>query len=85
MFDQHALADEAGAILFEKVERRLEALLAEHGASVPGELPPALQGQLLQDALVDTAAASFPTTDIDMLKHGLQSFTMQPFLRQWSG
>ena len=33
MINNHALADKAGAILFQKVERRVKALLAEHGAS----------------------------------------------------
>jgi hypothetical protein len=37
MPNPHALADKVGVILLQKVERRLEALLAEHGASDPGE------------------------------------------------
>jgi hypothetical protein len=36
MFTSDTLADKASAILFGKMERRLEALLAERGASDPG-------------------------------------------------
>jgi hypothetical protein len=43
MLNRHALAGKAGALLFENVERRLETLLAEHGAADPSELPRALQ------------------------------------------
>ena len=40
MFKPDLLADKAGAILFEKIDQRLESLLAEHGVSDPGELAP---------------------------------------------
>jgi hypothetical protein len=40
MFKPDRLAEGAGAILFEKIERRLESILAEHGFSDPSELTP---------------------------------------------
>src|SRR5215472_15908246 len=70
MFTSDILADKAGAILFEKTERRLAALLAEHGASDPGELPRALLVQLFQRAILETAVANFPAANNEMLKHG---------------
>ena len=79
MFNGDILADKASAILFEKTERRLAALLAEHGASDPGELPLDVQIQLLQRASVEAAAASFPTANLEMLQHGLRSFTHPAF------
>ena len=80
MFTTDSLADAAGAILFEKAERRLEALLAEHGAADPGELEPALRSRLFQRAFVETAAANFPTANLELLKHGLRSSTHAGFL-----
>jgi hypothetical protein len=80
MFTSDALADAAGKILFEKTERRLEALLAEHGASDPSELPRAVQSQLLLRATLETAAANFPAANLDTLKHGFQSFLHSAFL-----
>jgi hypothetical protein len=80
MFNRHGLADMAGAILLAKAEPRLEALLAEYGASDPGELPPALQSQLFQRAILETAAASFPAANLEILKHGFQSFAHSAFL-----
>jgi hypothetical protein len=61
MFNRHDLADAAGAILFQKAERRFKGLLAQHGVSNPSELPTALQEQILQRAIVETTAATFPT------------------------
>jgi hypothetical protein len=80
MFNRHGLAYAAGAILIENTERRLEALLAEHGASDPGELPRSLQRQVMQRAILETAAANFPAAKLDMLKHGLRSFAHSAFL-----
>jgi hypothetical protein len=80
MFDSDTLAEKAGAILFEKTERRLEALLAQHNASDPAQLSRSLQGQLLQRAVIETAAATFPTANLEMLKHGFRSFTHPAFL-----
>src|SRR5215472_9479164 len=80
MFNGAILAAKAGAILFEKSERRLAALLAEHGASDPGELPRALQSQLLQRAILGTAAANFPAANLEILKHGFRSLTHSAFL-----
>jgi len=80
MFSSNTLADEASTILFEKAERQLEALLAEHGASDPTELPLALQRQLLQRAIAETATPSVPEAKLEMFKHGLQSFIHPAFL-----
>jgi hypothetical protein len=80
MINPYALADKAGAILLQKVEQRLEALLAEHGASDPGELSRALQSQLLRSAILETAAANFPAANLEMLKHGFRSFTHSAFI-----
>jgi hypothetical protein len=52
MFNRHALADKADAILFEKAEPRLAALFAEHGASHPRELPPAVASEIFQRAVI---------------------------------
>jgi hypothetical protein len=80
MFNSDPLANKAGAILIQKTEPRLEALLAQHGASDPGELPRAVQGQLLQRATLETAAINFPAGNLEMLKHGLQSLLHSAFL-----
>ena len=79
MFQCNPLAEKASAILFEKAEQRLEGLLAEHGARDPGELPAPLQLQLLESAIVGTAATTFPTGNLEMLKHGFRSFTHSAF------
>ena len=80
MFNRHGLADAAGAILFQKAERRFGGLLAQHGVSNPSELPTALQEQILQRAIVETAAATFPTANIEMLNHGFRSSAHSAFL-----
>jgi hypothetical protein len=55
MFQSDPLA-EAGAILFEKAEQRLAALLGKHGAQHRGGLPRPLQLELAERALLETAA-----------------------------
>ena len=80
MLNDHALADCAGAILIEKAERRLDALLAEHGVSDPKELPPATAFEIFQRAVIETAAATFPAANVEMLKHGCRSFGHSAFL-----
>ena len=79
MFQCNPLAEKASAILFEKAEQRLEGLLAEHGARDPGELPAPLQLQLLESAIVGTAANTFPTGNLEMLKHGFHGFAHPAF------
>jgi hypothetical protein len=79
MFNHHALADRAGAILFEKAELRMNALLAEHGVSDPKELPPATAFEIFQRAVIETAAATFPTANVEMLTHGFRSFAHPAF------
>jgi hypothetical protein len=80
MFTSDTLADKAGALLFQRAERRLEALLAEHGASNSGDLPRTLQAQLLQRAILETGAANFPAVNFEMLKHGFGSFLHPAFI-----
>jgi hypothetical protein len=75
MFNRHGLADAAGAILFQKAERHFEGLLAQHGVSNPSE-----QEQILQRAIVETTAATFPTANIEMLSHGFRSHAHSAFL-----
>src|SRR5712671_3053941 len=81
MFNRHDLADAAGAILLQKAERRFEGLVAQHGVSNPSELPTALQERILHSAIVETAAATFPTANIEMLKHGFRSCAHSAFRR----
>ena len=59
MFTSDPLA-EAGAILFEKAERRLAALLGKHGAQHPGGLPRPLQLQLAERAHYSRRLRPFP-------------------------
>ncbi len=80
MFDGHAFADSVGALFFKKAEARLGALLAEYGVSDPSELPLDVQGEILQRAIVETAAANFPTANIAALRHGFRSFTHPAFI-----
>jgi hypothetical protein len=80
MFNSDTLANTASAILFAKAGRRLETLLAEHGASRPGELPGPLQSQLLQRAILETAAANFPAANLQQMDHGFRSFAHSAFI-----
>src|SRR5690349_2491540 len=73
------LADTAAAILFEKAEPRLNALLAAHDASHAEQLPEAMSREIFRRALVETAAADFPCADLEALSHGIQSFTHSAF------
>jgi hypothetical protein len=73
MFNRHALADKAGAVLFEKAEPRMNAFLAEHGVSDPKELPPAVASEIFRRAVIETAAAHFPGADLELLGHGFRS------------
>jgi hypothetical protein len=57
-----------------KIERRLEAILTEYGASDPGKLPRALQAELLRRAILETAV-DFPTAN--------RSFMNLVFVRAW--
>jgi hypothetical protein len=65
--------DEIPPVLI-KIERRMEALLAEYGASDPGELSRALQGEILQRAILE-AAVDFPNAN--------RSFMHPAFIRAW--
>jgi hypothetical protein len=83
MINRHALAGKAGALLFEKTDRRFEALLAKHGASDPSEMPRAVQGDILRRAIVETSAAHFPTADLHALDHGTRSLMHPAFIPAW--
>jgi len=83
MFNRHAPADKAGAILFEKAEPRLSALLAEHGALHPRELPPAVASEIFRRAVIETAGANFPTANHEALGHGIRSFVHPAFVPAW--
>ena len=93
MFNRHALAGEVGPRLIEnvdghsealhaleKVERRLEALLAEHGVSDPSELPRAVQLEILRRAMLDTAVTHFPMADLETLDHHARSLPHPAFI-----
>jgi hypothetical protein len=80
MSDRHAFADAVGALLFEKAEPRLNALLAKHGAADPGEMPRMIAAQIAQQALLETTAANFPQADLGLLGRGLRSFAHPAFL-----
>jgi hypothetical protein len=52
MLDPHGFARQAGALLFEKAERRLDTLPREYGVSDPVDLPPHLAAEFMRRALV---------------------------------
>ena len=79
MFQSAPLAERASAILFQNTEQQLGALLAEHGARDPSELPRPLQLQLLESAMIGAAATSFPTGDLEMVQQGFRSVTDPAF------
>jgi hypothetical protein len=79
MFQTDILAEKASTILLEKTEQRLEALLAEHGAQDPGEPPRAVQLRLVEGAMLEVAATTFPTGNLEMLKHGFRSVAHPAF------
>ena len=79
MFQSDPLA-EAGAILFGKTEQRLAGLIAEHGAQHHRDLPRQLQNELVERALLETAATICPTGNLEMLQHGFRSFSHPAFL-----
>ena len=85
MFNRYALAGPTGFLLLMGVERRFEALLAEHGAADPSELPRALQSELLRRAIVETAAANAPTADPKMPDHATRSLTHPLFAPPGAG
>jgi hypothetical protein len=88
MFNLHTL-DMGDACLFEKVEHRFRAFLAEHGLSHPGELPPEVRDEILRRAVIEAAVVNFPGAGLEGLSHGIKSFTHPAFLLamervQWS-
>jgi hypothetical protein len=83
MFDRHTFADRVGALFFEKAEARMDALLAEYGVSHPRDLPRAVAGEIFARAVVETAAANFPTANLELLGHGIRSFAHPAFIPAW--
>jgi hypothetical protein len=83
MFNRHAFADRVGALFFQKAEARLGVLLAEYGVSDPGELSLDVQGEVLQRAVVETAAANFPRANHRALRHGTRSIMHPAFIPAW--
>ena len=87
MTDRHAFADAAGAILMKMAETRLTALLAEYGVADRRELPLSIQNEVLQRAVVGTAAANFPTANLEAVARGIESFAHPAFFpaleRMW--
>ena len=79
MSNRQDLAETAATILFEKAQPRLNALLAEHGALHPEQLPESVSTEILRRALVETAAADFPCTDLAALSHDILSFMHSAF------
>jgi hypothetical protein len=83
MFNRHALADKAGALLFEKADRRFDVLLAERGVSDPRELPRDLQVDIIRRAMIEAAVENFPTADLEILDHHTRSLTHPAFIPAW--
>ncbi len=83
MSGKHAFADEVGALLFQIAEPRINALLAAHGATDPSELPRGLVGEILRQAVIETAATNFPTANLTALDHGCRSFVHSAFVPAW--
>src|ERR1700752_527251 len=82
MFKPDPLADKAGAIVFEKIDQRLESLLAEHGVSAQSELTPTQMNEVSQRAIAE-AAGGFPTANLGQLAHGFRSFVHPAFMPAW--
>jgi hypothetical protein len=83
MLNRHALADKAGALLFEKADRRFDALVAERGVSSPRELPRDLQVDILRRAMLEASIENFPTANLEALDHGIRSFLHPAFAPAW--
>jgi hypothetical protein len=61
--------------LIKKTAPRLTAELASRGVSSPDELPLEVARKILEDVLVATSVAHFPTADASKLLMGLRTFT----------
>jgi hypothetical protein len=83
MSDGHALASAAGAGLFQRAERRLEALLAEYGVTSFNELRREKASEIYTRAVTE-AAAEFPGADLGMVAHGARSLTNPAFISAWN-
>jgi hypothetical protein len=83
MFNRHAMADAACALLLEKARIRLTALFAEYGTFDASELPRAVQSEIFRRAIIESAAANFPTSNLQLLSHGLKSFDHPAFVPAW--
>ena len=67
MFNRDHPADEAGAPLYENVVPRVEALLAEYGASHPSELPHEVAAKILHSVLLKIVGPNCPTAALRLL------------------
>jgi hypothetical protein len=76
----HTPADLVVSIFCQDAQRRLKSLLAEHGASEPGEVPVGVQKEILRRAAVEAVAANFPAVNPDVVDHSFRSFLHPAFL-----
>jgi hypothetical protein len=83
MSDRHVFADELGALLSEIARPRINALRSEHNAAPPSGLPRAKVGKIMQQVLVETTSANFPTANFEALDHGFRSFLHPAFMPAW--
>jgi hypothetical protein len=68
----HTLADVGASMFYKELVRRVAPLLAEHGASEPGELPAAVRRECLC-RVVQSLAANFPAVNPQAVDHVLAS------------
>ena len=60
--------------LLERMQPKLDAALRAHGVESPKQLPPGVSSKIFEQAMLHTAADSFPGAQIDAMKHGLNAF-----------
>jgi hypothetical protein len=79
MSDPRALAAAAGATLFQRAERHLKVLLAEHDVTDFNELTREQANEIYIRSITG-AAAEFPGADLGMVAHGARSLTNPAFI-----
>jgi hypothetical protein len=67
MFNRDDPAEKAGVRHYEKFDSRVEALLAEYGASHPGEMPHEVAAQILHQVILKIVGPNCPTAAIRLL------------------
>ena len=80
MSNRHAFTRMDGEILFEKAALRMDALLAEYGASHSSKPPPAVELEMFRRAMVETAAVHFPGVDLEAVGYGFHACAHPAFL-----